>query len=175
MTFLELDRKYFFFALKWTINIYYLPGNFIKKTACKEDLIPPKRYFFLLCVAAIRDYESASEHSENDRQIKEGLEKAQRLLKQSQKRDYYKILGVKRCKRAKICPQINMLQRQCDVIEVVLMFTQQDGPEEGDHQSIQKTGPTVAPGQLPGPRRKEGSWEEVHRHCSGQGGLNQPG
>ena len=30
------------------------------------------------------------------RQRKEGLERAQRLLKQSQKRDYYKILGVKR-------------------------------------------------------------------------------
>ncbi|KAJ8255010.1 hypothetical protein GJAV_G00199890 [Gymnothorax javanicus] len=45
---------------------------------------------------AIRDFESAREHSENDRQIKEGLERAQRLLKQSQKRDYYKILGVKR-------------------------------------------------------------------------------
>uniref|UniRef100_A0A3P8XBZ7 DnaJ homolog subfamily C member 3 n=1 Tax=Esox lucius TaxID=8010 RepID=A0A3P8XBZ7_ESOLU len=45
---------------------------------------------------AIKDYENARDHSENDRQIKEGLEKAQRLLKQSQKRDYYKILGVKR-------------------------------------------------------------------------------
>uniref|UniRef100_A0A668ANN8 DnaJ (Hsp40) homolog, subfamily C, member 3a n=1 Tax=Myripristis murdjan TaxID=586833 RepID=A0A668ANN8_9TELE len=42
---------------------------------------------------AIKDYETASQHSENDRQIKEGLERAQRLLKQSQKRDYYKILG----------------------------------------------------------------------------------
>ena len=46
--------------------------------------------------AAVRDFEAAKEHSENDRQIMEGLEKAQRLLKQSQKRDYYKILGVKR-------------------------------------------------------------------------------
>ncbi|KAG7503529.1 dnaJ-like subfamily C member 3 [Solea senegalensis] len=45
---------------------------------------------------AIKDYETAAKHSENDRQIKEGLEKAQRLLKQSQRRDYYKILGVKR-------------------------------------------------------------------------------
>ncbi|OBS76539.1 hypothetical protein A6R68_17014, partial [Neotoma lepida] len=42
------------------------------------------------------DYEAAQEHNENDQQIREGLEKAQRLLKQSQKRDYYKILGVKR-------------------------------------------------------------------------------
>lgn len=54
-------------------------------------------FFFLSAVlAAIKDFESAREHSENDRQIKEGLERAQRLLKQSQKRDYYKILGVKR-------------------------------------------------------------------------------
>uniref|UniRef100_A0A6I8MZG9 DnaJ homolog subfamily C member 3 n=1 Tax=Ornithorhynchus anatinus TaxID=9258 RepID=A0A6I8MZG9_ORNAN len=45
---------------------------------------------------AIQDYETAQEHNENDQQIREGLEKAQKLLKQSQKRDYYKILGVKR-------------------------------------------------------------------------------
>lgn len=47
-------------------------------------------------LTAIQDYETAQEHNENDQQIREGLEKAQRLLKQSQKRDYYKILGVKR-------------------------------------------------------------------------------
>ncbi|MGH0126988.1 UNVERIFIED_CONTAM: hypothetical protein FKN15_012301 [Acipenser sinensis] len=45
---------------------------------------------------AVRDYETAQEHNESDPQVKEGLERAQRLLKQSQKRDYYKILGVKR-------------------------------------------------------------------------------
>ncbi|XP_017278080.1 dnaJ homolog subfamily C member 3a [Kryptolebias marmoratus] len=50
---------------------------------------------------AIRDYETAAKHSENNHQIKEGLEKAQRLLKQSQKRDYYKILGVKRTAQKK--------------------------------------------------------------------------
>lgn len=50
---------------------------------------------------AIKDLETAKEHSENDHQIKEGLEKAQRLLKQSQKRDYYKILGVKRSAQKK--------------------------------------------------------------------------
>lgn len=51
---------------------------------------------FFFSPPAIKDYETASKLSENDRQIKEGLDKAQRLLKQSQKRDYYKILGVKR-------------------------------------------------------------------------------
>ncbi|CAL8322068.1 unnamed protein product [Merluccius merluccius] len=50
---------------------------------------------------AIKDYEEAGKHSENDRQVKEGVERAQRLLKQSQKRDYYKILGVKRTAQKK--------------------------------------------------------------------------
>ncbi|XP_030641893.1 dnaJ homolog subfamily C [Chanos chanos] len=50
---------------------------------------------------AIKDFEKAREQNENDRQIKEGLERAQRLLKQSQKRDYYKILGVKRTAQKK--------------------------------------------------------------------------
>uniref|UniRef100_A0A8C9Z0D2 DnaJ homolog subfamily C member 3 n=1 Tax=Sander lucioperca TaxID=283035 RepID=A0A8C9Z0D2_SANLU len=45
---------------------------------------------------AIKDYETAAKHSENDPRIKEGLKRAQRLLKESQKRDYYEILGVKR-------------------------------------------------------------------------------
>lgn len=45
---------------------------------------------------AIQDYETAKKYSDNDQQIQESLEKAQRMLKQSQKRDYYKILGVKR-------------------------------------------------------------------------------
>lgn len=50
---------------------------------------------------AVKDYESAAKMNENDRQIKEGLEKARRLLKQSQKKDYYKILGVKRTAQKK--------------------------------------------------------------------------
>ncbi|XP_062861405.1 dnaJ homolog subfamily C member 3a [Trichomycterus rosablanca] len=50
---------------------------------------------------AIKDFESAKELSDNDREIKEGLERAQRLLKQSQKKDYYKILGVKRTAQKK--------------------------------------------------------------------------
>ncbi|GCB60013.1 hypothetical protein scyTo_0012658, partial [Scyliorhinus torazame] len=45
---------------------------------------------------AIKDYEVARDHSDNDQGIKEGFERAQKLLKQSQKKDYYKILGVKR-------------------------------------------------------------------------------
>ncbi|KAA8588445.1 dnaJ homolog subfamily C member 3 [Etheostoma spectabile] len=45
---------------------------------------------------AIKDYKTAAKHSKNDPRITEGLKKAQQLLKESQKRDYYDILGVKR-------------------------------------------------------------------------------
>ncbi|XP_053563812.1 dnaJ homolog subfamily C member 3 [Bombina bombina] len=62
---------------------------------------------------AIKDYETAQQHSENDKQIREGLEKAQRLLKQSQKRDYYKILGVKRnAKKQEIIKAYRKLAQQ---------------------------------------------------------------
>ncbi|KAK0400625.1 hypothetical protein QR680_015354 [Steinernema hermaphroditum] len=45
---------------------------------------------------AVRDYEKAVNAHDDSRRAKEGLNKAQRLLKQSKKKDYYKILGVKR-------------------------------------------------------------------------------
>ncbi|ESO83868.1 hypothetical protein LOTGIDRAFT_151060 [Lottia gigantea] len=46
--------------------------------------------------AAINDYQEASNIDGENRRVKEGLNKANKLLKQSKKRDYYKILGVKR-------------------------------------------------------------------------------
>uniref|UniRef100_H3A0R8 DnaJ homolog subfamily C member 3 n=1 Tax=Latimeria chalumnae TaxID=7897 RepID=H3A0R8_LATCH len=62
---------------------------------------------------AIRDYETARDHSGSDPQIQEGLEKAQRLLKQSQKKDYYKILGVKRnAKKQEIIKAYRKLAQQ---------------------------------------------------------------
>ncbi|KAG8452199.1 hypothetical protein GDO86_004116 [Hymenochirus boettgeri] len=62
---------------------------------------------------AVRDYETAQQTSENDKQIREGLEKAQKLLKQSQKRDYYKILGVKRnAKKQEIVKAYRKLAQQ---------------------------------------------------------------
>ncbi|XP_063809098.1 dnaJ homolog subfamily C member 3 isoform X2 [Pseudophryne corroboree] len=62
---------------------------------------------------AIRDYETAQQHSDNDKQIKEGIEKAQRLMKQSLKRDYYKILGVKRnAKKQEIIKAYRKLAQQ---------------------------------------------------------------
>uniref|UniRef100_A0A8C5WEF5 J domain-containing protein n=1 Tax=Leptobrachium leishanense TaxID=445787 RepID=A0A8C5WEF5_9ANUR len=45
---------------------------------------------------AVEDYQQAKELDGESEEIKEGLERAQKLLKQSKKRDYYKILGVKR-------------------------------------------------------------------------------
>lgn len=50
----------------------------------------------LVCRAAVEDYQEAREFDSDNNDIKEGLDRAQRLLKQSRKRDYYKILGVSR-------------------------------------------------------------------------------
>ncbi|KAG8223380.1 hypothetical protein J437_LFUL002625, partial [Ladona fulva] len=44
----------------------------------------------------IRDYQQALEIDSNYHRAKEGLQKAQKLQKQSERRDYYKILGVTR-------------------------------------------------------------------------------
>ncbi|KAM4713787.1 dnaJ homolog subfamily C member 3b isoform 1-T3 [Anableps anableps] len=45
---------------------------------------------------AVEDYQEAREFDSDSNAIKEGLERAQKLLKVSRKRDYYKILGVSR-------------------------------------------------------------------------------
>jgi len=53
----------------------------------------------MLCTLAISDYKNAEKlqhEGSHSRRVQDGLNKAQKLLKQSQKRDYYKILGVKR-------------------------------------------------------------------------------
>lgn len=44
---------------------------------------------------AVEDYQEAREFDDNQ-EIREGLERAQKMLKISRKRDYYKILGVGR-------------------------------------------------------------------------------
>ncbi|GFO28329.1 Dnaj homolog subfamily c member 3-like [Plakobranchus ocellatus] len=51
--------------------------------------------------AAIQELQAAQEIDENSRRIRELLQRAQKLEKQSKKRDYYKILGVKRNARKK--------------------------------------------------------------------------
>ncbi|XP_031548748.1 dnaJ homolog subfamily C member 3-like [Actinia tenebrosa] len=45
---------------------------------------------------AVKDYQKAKNINDQLHKVQEGLERAQRLLKQSKKRDYYKILGIKR-------------------------------------------------------------------------------
>ena len=45
---------------------------------------------------AVRSYQDALELDENLQRAKEGIERAKRLQKQAEKRDYYKILGVTR-------------------------------------------------------------------------------
>jgi DnaJ family protein C protein 3 len=45
---------------------------------------------------AVDDFQKAATAHDGNRRAKEGLQRAQKLLKQSKKRDYYKILGVRR-------------------------------------------------------------------------------
>jgi len=45
---------------------------------------------------AVNDYRSALDREEDFQRAKEGIQRAQKLQKQAKKRDYYKILGVKR-------------------------------------------------------------------------------
>ncbi|XP_041348015.1 dnaJ homolog subfamily C member 3-like [Gigantopelta aegis] len=51
--------------------------------------------------AAINDFQRAQQIDEENRRVHDGLNRAQKLLKQSKKRDYYKILGVKRTAKKK--------------------------------------------------------------------------
>lgn len=51
--------------------------------------------------AAISDYQTAVDIDPESRRIKEGLAKAQKLQKQANKKDYYKILGVSRTAKKK--------------------------------------------------------------------------
>ncbi|EDO32703.1 predicted protein [Nematostella vectensis] len=52
---------------------------------------------------AVNDFQKAKSINEHLHKVQEGLDRAQRLLKQSQKRDYYKILGLKRnCNKREI-------------------------------------------------------------------------
>lgn len=50
---------------------------------------------------AINDYQKAADIDPDSRRIKEGLAKAQKLQKQANKKDYYKILGVSRTAKKK--------------------------------------------------------------------------
>jgi DnaJ homolog subfamily C member 3 len=47
-------------------------------------------------VSAIRSYKEALELEEGFQRAKDGISRAQKMQKQAEQRDYYKILGVKR-------------------------------------------------------------------------------
>lgn len=47
-------------------------------------------------ISAIHTYKEALEIEDGMQRAKDGLSRAQKLQKQSEQRDYYKILGVKR-------------------------------------------------------------------------------
>lgn len=55
-------------------------------------------FFLLFVFLAVSDYRKAesTEEGANSKRVQDGIQRAQKLLKQSQKRDYYKILGIKR-------------------------------------------------------------------------------
>lgn len=51
---------------------------------------------YFIFFTAIRDYQAAIEINDSLQRAKEGLQKAQKLQAQAERRDYYKILNVKR-------------------------------------------------------------------------------
>jgi DnaJ family protein C protein 3 len=59
---------------------------------CKNTTL----YNTTIMITAVHDYHAALEMQENYQRAREGLERAKKMQKQSERRDYYKILGVNR-------------------------------------------------------------------------------
>lgn len=59
---------------------------------CNEVFNFKRKYSF----SAVRDFQAALEIDESLKRAKEGIERARKLQKQSERRDYYKILNVKK-------------------------------------------------------------------------------
>ena len=68
-----------------------------------------------ICFQAINDFRTALDKEEGFTRAKEGLAKAQKLQKQAGKRDYYKILGVKRSATKKDISKVNLI-KICELI-----------------------------------------------------------
>lgn len=75
-----------------TAEIIKIQSDKIFTQLCAHGCSPDTCPRFL---SAVEDYKEALDFDDKQ-EIKEGLERAQKLLKISQKRDYYKILGVSR-------------------------------------------------------------------------------
>lgn len=58
---------------------------------------------------SLNDYKQAKQHRSDDRSIDEKIQKGQRVLEQSKRKNYYKILGVK---RSATKPQIKRAYRK---------------------------------------------------------------
>lgn len=74
-------------------------SDFLETSPDDEEVLIDRAEAYLLeeeYEKAIQDYERALKNNEESRRLNDGLKKAKKLLKQSQKRDYYKILGLKR-------------------------------------------------------------------------------
>uniref|UniRef100_A0A674BKA1 DnaJ (Hsp40) homolog, subfamily C, member 3b n=1 Tax=Salmo trutta TaxID=8032 RepID=A0A674BKA1_SALTR len=61
---------------------------------------------------AVEDYQEAREFDMENNEIREGLERAQKMLKLSRKRDYYKILGVNSANKQEIIKAYRKLAQQ---------------------------------------------------------------
>uniref|UniRef100_A0A1I7XUX8 J domain-containing protein n=1 Tax=Heterorhabditis bacteriophora TaxID=37862 RepID=A0A1I7XUX8_HETBA len=85
----------------FSIYIYIYIYIYSLQVVCGKNLdltaIKFRTYYVNLnCILAIEDYQTAHQAHEDSRRAREGLERAQKLKKQAGRRDYYKILGVKR-------------------------------------------------------------------------------
>lgn len=81
---------------------------------------------------AVKDYQTAAGISDS-KHIKEGLKKAERMLKQSKKRDYYKILGVSRSAGKK---EINKAYRKLAMEFHPDKFTDEEEKKEAEKKFI---------------------------------------
>ncbi|CAG8636137.1 6015_t:CDS:2, partial [Cetraspora pellucida] len=80
-------------ALKWCGNTLELDENNVEALVNRAEVLMEEEDY----EAALNDYKKALDLTQGlDNRIKQGYLKADRMLKQSKKKDYYKILGVPR-------------------------------------------------------------------------------
>ncbi|XP_013387909.1 dnaJ homolog subfamily C member 3 [Lingula anatina] len=88
----NMKAKHIEEAFKWCKEILEIDENNIEaRCDLAENYINNEQY-----EEAVQEYQKATNIDKNNQRAQEGQQRAQKLLKNSQKRDYYKILGVKR-------------------------------------------------------------------------------